>query len=258
MKPIKQQTENKVIELYTKNNLNCKQISKSLKISSSFCERALKRHNIPIERYRNRRRTNKQLNENYFQEIDSIEKAYYLGFIFADGNIYKPKKGSHSWKLSIEIHEKDKEILESFTIGNKINYNPKHNSVYMCIISNKICTDLMKYNITPNKSLTCIFPIIPQQFISHFIRGYFDGDGCISLNKSNNGKRVIIVGTELFLKDILYHSNIKGTVKKHGTANIFELRIYKKKDITDFSDYIYQNHNNILLKRKFSKFVSSP
>lgn len=63
MKQINFNLDLKIIELYTKDNLNCKQIAKLLNINASTCERALKRNNIVLDRYKNRRKINKLINE---------------------------------------------------------------------------------------------------------------------------------------------------------------------------------------------------
>lgn len=244
------QRDQLIIDLYNQ-GFNCKQVAKQLNISSSTCERALKRNNITINKYKNRRFINHNLKENYFS-ILNVENIYYLGFIFADGNIYKPS-GNHSFKLTIDISSKDIEILENFHINNKINYTNK-NSVYMCIISNKICEDLINLGVTPNKTHTCLFPDIPQELISHFIRGYFDGDGCFHINKYNK-LIATICGNKNFLEKLGSYLPCKYSIRD-TKKGIFELRISTiKEEMNKFVNYIYKDAH-FFLKRKYNKTLN--
>ena len=182
----------KIIELYKENNSMCK-IAKLLEISSRTVNNVLNSNNIEIKR------KHSKINENYFEDPNTEKAAYWAGFIAADGYIYNKNKGNSQSSLTIELSNKDKDHL--IKLGNDINKNvtnyDKHNSCKLRITSNKICKDLEKYNIYKNKSLTLKFPEnINIENIHHFIRGYFDGDGCFT-------KIYDIIGTEKFLKKII-------------------------------------------------------
>lgn len=127
----------------------------------------------------------KTLNENFFNEINDEKTAYFLGLIYADGNVIKSKKWE-SYSLSFCQSEKDKDII--IKLQNALETNRKittliygTNKYYeISINSKKIFFDLEKYGVTPNKSLVLQFPtFIPDDLMPHFIRGYFDGDGSI-------------------------------------------------------------------------------
>lgn len=117
------------------------------------------------------------INENYFLKW-SKDMAYILGYIYADGNL-------DSNKYRLRISSVDKEILEKFNIRFKSDRELKleKNSIgswYTLTVDNrKIYTDLVKLGVTPNKSKNCNISNIPHKFRYDFIRGYFDGDGCV-------------------------------------------------------------------------------
>lgn len=119
---------------------------------------------------------------NFFENIDTEEKAYTLGFLYADGCI-----ASTLNKIQFDQLEPQEDIL--FKIKEVMQaeapihtHKGKHNRTRyrLLVCSKKMCQDLLKLGIIPNKSLTLTFPTkVPQEFLRHFIRGYFDGDGCI-------------------------------------------------------------------------------
>ena len=123
------------------------------------------------------------LDENYFSKIDTDIKAYFLGFIAADGNIRKD-----FLKMRIELNIQDYSHLEKFRKSiqgeNPIveSIRPKNHSCYIDVNCKDFCLALNNLGITPKKSLTLKidFSLIPKELRNHFIRGYFDGDGSIN------------------------------------------------------------------------------
>lgn len=117
-----------------------------------------------------------QMNENYFSEINSHEKAYILGFIYADGY-------NREDKLELTQKEERIDILKNINKALKSNnpiksYSP--GTYRLSFNSTKLCSDLTKLGAVRNKSLILTFPdFIPDELMSSFILGYFDGDGCI-------------------------------------------------------------------------------
>lgn len=147
----------------------------------------------------------KRKNEDFFKKW-TPEMAYVLGFFTADGNMIKNKRGA----CFIEFYGTDRDIIEKIKIllnsnhkigvrhMEKINENWK--TAYRLQIGSKIIFgDLLKLGLTPNKSLTLKIPTVPKEFFSHFVRGYFDGDGHVSASEyqkkdRKNKSRVIITG----------------------------------------------------------------
>ena len=139
--------------------------------------------------------------ENYFEKIDTPEKAYWLGFIMADGCVNI--RTENSKRLYIGLSNKDIQHLEKFKKDIKsdhnilvsdvtTNYNIGSNKSIVCsltINSVKLCNDLIKYGVIPKKSgKEYISDLIPKEFIRDFIRGFFDGDG--SAYYYNGGKNI--------------------------------------------------------------------
>ena len=126
-----------------------------------------------------------QFNHNYFKTIDTEEKAYILGFLYADG--YNSDK-----QVVITQLEQDVDILEKINkalnannqIKRKLQSTNNKTVCQLCYSSIDMCTDLTNLGCFRNKSLACTFPtFLDKSLIRHFIRGYFDGDGCVWIGK---------------------------------------------------------------------------
>ena len=126
-----------------------------------------------------------KFNHNYFKTIDTEEKAYILGFLYADG--YNSDK-----QVVISQLEQDVDILEKINkalnadnqIKRKLQSTNNKTVCQLCYSSIDMCTDLTNLGCFRNKSLACTFPtFLDKSLIRHFIRGYFDGDGCVWIGK---------------------------------------------------------------------------
>lgn len=204
-------------------------------------------------------------NDDYFENINTKDKAYFFGFIVADGYVNEKS-------LKIAIQEKDVEILECFkkyiksnTILSTINqYDLKYNRQIqkaITINSKKISKDLSSYGAIQNKSHKTYFPNISESLYSHFIRGVFDGDGCITYNKNNNNGSFSIVGNfDLInkIQDVLVKEcSLKKTKlykKPKEKNNITNLRYSGDNQIKKIYDYLYKESDDLFLKRKKEKF----
>jgi hypothetical protein len=188
------------------------------------------------------------INEDYFKTW-SNNMAYILGFFLADGVI----DGSNQL---ISFAQKDKDILEKIKVelgSNQPLIQNKQTGVYMLNISSKIMkADLIEiHGIKPNKSLDVKFPYVPKEYLSHFIRGYFDGDGYV-----NNEKHVVnFVGGSLvfmqnlinILEDLRFQPYLKPS-NKH-----YRVLITGRYSVKRFGDWIYKN-KEIFLERKYNIF----
>lgn len=218
-----------------------------------------------------------QGNIHYFEEIDTYAKAYILGFIAADGALVPAKKGP-TITLTITIKYEDKALLEFIKseIGNEhplleikrpCEYDKTKmiHHIRLSFSTPQIVHDIMKYGITPNKSLTMgnIINNIPYQYRDAFIIGYFDGDGSVSIKNGlhpNTDGRLVhnyllliqIRGTKEFLTGICNHLNID-TCHIHQYDSIPSLAFSKKKDTYRF--YQCYEHLPFYYKRKHDKFL---
>lgn len=216
-------------------------------------------------------------NIDYFEKIDTYSKAYILGFIVADGALVPAKHGS-TITLTITIKYEDKALLEFIKseigcdyklleIRRPSSYDKSKiiHHIRLSMSTPKLVHDIMKYGITPRKSLTIsnIITNIPYLFRDAFIIGYFDGDGSVSAPKySHSNKygckyedhtlRIQIRGTKAFLEGICEHLNID---KKHiyKCDSIPQLSFANKKDVYRF--YKCYEHLSFYYKRKHDKFI---
>lgn len=213
-------------------------------------------------------------NEDYFENIDTEEKAYLLGFIYADGNITFDNRGNHIFQM--ELQTEDAYILEFIrnSVGCfvkekdfnnlTVNYIPKpiyriervkngklSKTSSIQIISKKIFDDLNKHGVVENKTFKVTFPKdIDSDLVRHFIRGYFDGDG--SPNCSKGRGRITFYGQPKFLnyiKDILYRELNTNIVNVFDKKAVSMLSYGSKKDVSAIYNYLYKN-SNIHLERK--------
>lgn len=163
--------------------------------------------------------------ENYFEEINTEDKAYWLGFIYADGYV-KTKDNI----LGIALSIKDKKHLEKFNNCLDSNYpiheyktsgGYKKGNGYcrLEVKSDKIKQDLIKHGVVPNKTNILEPPNIKRDLIKHFIRGYLDGDGCIWVGNKNNPKlleryNIEFLGTDSVLNYINNYLVEEGLLKR--------------------------------------------
>lgn len=203
-------------------------------------------------------------NYNYFDEINTEGKAYFLGLIFADG--------SHAEKrhcLSITLQKEDDYILKKFTeeLGMKreVSYvfNKKYKKYYASISAqNKhFSENLIQLGVVNNKSFKIKFPdYIPSDLISHFIRGYFDGDGGLYFSLSNPSKMCVsFAGNKLFLSSMSNHImkeiNLKSlALYSHKTSPIYTISKGGRYEVLILLNYIYDKAT-IFLDRKYKKYL---
>lgn len=150
------------------------------------------------------------LDETYFDKIDTREKAYVLGFIYADGCVYFNAKRPGQGAFMLNLQRRDIEMFRFIQGAIKSShplYDDKEAKAYRLIISNhRFCESLLKAGVTPRKSLTLEFPsesILPKRLRRAFILGYFDGDGSVSHNIEKRFWSMTLVGTWQFLSGIL-------------------------------------------------------
>ena len=203
----------------------------------------------------------------YFKNINSAQKAYWLGFLMADCTIIN--KGNGIYYFSFELSIKDKNIIEQFAkdikFQGKIYYNK--NKARLFINDTLFTKNLIKYGIIENRTNKKIFPNIKEKYNKYFILGFFDGDGSIMFydNKQRIRSRFHIVScNEEILKKIKEELSTKANViftksslhKKYtGCKKAYELETSTLSNIMKIYDYFYYNENIFYMKRKYDKFL---
>lgn len=218
-------------------------------------------------------------NHDYFEKIDTEQKAYWLGFLYADGCITdaggvnlllagyeKPHLEKYRQALEAEhpIEERWDKIREK---GKK---ERVQHSVKIRISSKKMSKDLLDKGCAPRKSLILEFPSfkqVPQKLLRHFIRGYFDGDGSIWNIEGTKKWGVSIIGTDKFVKQMLSKLVLDGgfnpaeiSFRKHENYDkngMMYLGIFSFEAMSRFREYIYKNAT-VWLDRKREKFNTLP
>ncbi len=150
-----------------------------------------------------------EVDVNTFKRIDTAERSYWLGFLFADGAL-----STTTWVL--EVTQRERDTVDRFrtfmkstaSIGRKsIRLQNKEYTAYrLNICSKEICEDLMRLGCTPRKSLNKKFPKLPKRWILPFIAGYFDGNGTVAFRPSSGSLYgTISTGSEEFAHTLLCH-----------------------------------------------------
>lgn len=253
IKNITKEELEKVIEKYVTYKASAKYLGINEKTFKTYAQKFGIKSKIGSQGARRR-----MLDENYFETIDTEERAYWLGFIMADGCIYAGA-GNNSYRLQINLAAKDKYVLECFLKCIKSDYKIQekdvsgHPSCLLKINSTKMCNDLINLGVIQRKSLRNVFPSIPQCFERHFIRGYFDGDGCISVS---NGKYTfnICSGFDMAveLQKRLLDTNI---YRLKRNSKICYVETSALQTIINIYHYMYDN-SSICIKRKKDIFDS--
>lgn len=203
------------------------------------------------------------INENFFELIDTKDKAYILGILLADGHRCKNVK-----QIRLKLQEQDKEILDKIKLvldyDKPLNFekrsNPNHQNTYSLIICNSnICDDLEKYGIVKNKTFDITIPNINDEYFIDLFRGYFDGDGWITFGVKNKSCAIGIIGEYNFINFIkekikeLYNIESYFAIDKRTDNRIISLRIRKKEDIHNLYELMYKD-TKLFLNRKNNKF----
>lgn len=209
------------------------------------------------------------LNDEFFEIVDTEVKAYWLGFLYADGNV------SHI-NLCMALQRGDEDHLVRFLKDLDSEYHVnRHDSSYMykgetkmryvssiAISSLKITQDLIKLGCTPRKTFNLAFPTsdqVPNHLLHHFIRGYFDGDGCIFWSKTKRGgldKSLDFVSSDQFISSLKTSLEINaGMVKSHlqphaSTKGITYLRYKSYEEIGKMYQYLYRDATVFLARKK--------
>lgn len=259
-----------MVKLYNKYRSG-KKISKLLNCNEKTIYAWLEKHGIDTSETGSQGARKHFYNENYFKKIDTERKAYFLGFILADGCVYLGAN-KNSYRFQMNLQTQDKYILEELQkdIGSdykiqdkKKGYKKNGDPILISLLkinSSKLCEDLMKLGIIPRKSMKQEMKedLIPNNLIKHFIRGYFDGNGSCSLYPNNSNMSLNFLASKKLcnqIDEILIKNNInKNVLFKNSLSNeLYGLRINNTNNKILLYYYLYENAT-IYLKRKKEKF----
>jgi hypothetical protein len=259
---MKTKIEQEVIDYYIIDKLSGQKIASILKINPKTVFAILKRNNIK-SRTLSEAAMKYTCQDDFFNVIDTEKKAYWLGVLFADGNI--TKKASKSGQIIFS--SKDKEWVKLFLldIGSNNSPNCEYQKLYKKYIwkaqitSAKMYDDLNNLGCTPAKTKTIRIPAIKNKLVHHFIRGYFDGDGTVGLYKNlkNNDWKILksgfCSGSQQFISDLLEIIPVKN--KKIKQVKECYITQHSLNDTLNLFKYMYKDCT-VCLERKREIFIN--
>ena len=258
-----------IIKLYFENKISMRKIAKIKNIGhttvnniiKNFLEKEIIQYPKEINDLRNQsiRHRKYVFNENFFKSIDNEKKAYWLGFIYADGCLYDNS-------LRIELQLKDIDLLKQFrqdinAFDSEIKIDGNKQSCQIILNSKTNLENLFKNGCYVNKTFKIKFPTedqVPDNLIHHFMRGYFDGDGCIYSRNNKNGVNTFsVVGNFDFImayKEKLFSSiNKSNDIKLQKHYQVYSLYLGGNKQLKKIYNFLYKDAKTFL-SRKYNKW----
>lgn len=195
------------------------------------------------------------VNEDFFENIDNQEKAYWLGVLYADGYNSEERRYVRfgQAKKDKELVYKFKNILEA---EHPVVFNERHGKVqdfYQISVSSvKLSRDLARHGCMQNKTFKTEFPNIPEELYSHFIRGYFDGDG--SIWNSSGYPNISITGNiglleriqEILMEECQLNKTKLISRRKNS---IVDIRYGGRNQVRRIYDYLYKDATTFLSRK---------
>lgn len=177
--PLSKEIQDKIVELYEK-GLSLSRVAIQFGITPQGVLLVLKRRGV-------KRRLPSSVRQHtvdvsYFDVIDKSDKAYWLGFLYADGSVSYFKKGG-----CVHLQISDVEHLDKFraALGSTAPIGLYGEYAWLNIYSIQLVKTLEKHGCIPRKSMVLQFPFtIPDNLLNAFVRGYFDGDGALWFNQN--------------------------------------------------------------------------
>lgn len=236
-------------KLYIIDNLSMLEISKIYGVCCTTIGNYLKKYNISKKDYKVKYKAN-----NDFFKKWTPESAYCLGFIASDGHVWKNRPF-----LTIGIHKQDIDVLEyirdNISPDSKIRISK--NICQICVFSREIHEDLNRIGISHDKTFNLKFPDIPKEYIGDFVRGFFDGDGCIwSTDFGKKQKTYYYANIISASKDFIFGlQKVLGFGKVRCVRNKYYEIVFCQSSCLKLKEIMY-GENKFCMYRKFIKFTN--
>lgn len=263
---VSEETQNQIIEAYI-NNMSLREIEKKFHVTRATVSKFLEEKQIKTTKGNHYRKYFHQ--EDFFEKIDNEEKAYWLGFMFADGYISEKRQGYGQDLFGITLKIDDENHLikfkKSISSTNPINYDYSKTNAPQCKIlmtSQKTVNDLIRHGCVKHKSLILQPPQeINNLLLRHFIRGYFDGDG--SITKTHTPGRnfitkefcygINIVGTKEMCEWLQEFFSMGSVIKDQRKTNSYYYSLGGRLQLQKFFHLLY-DEATIYMDRKYDRF----
>lgn len=260
-KIITEQLKQEIIEYYKSYPMSLKTVGERFNLSQPTIGKILK----DIPKYSKASIFNPNLKEDFFDVIDTEEKAYFLGLLISDGNVFQDGTGRQS-SISITLDGNDEYILKAFREALNANTSiscDKRGCSQIAVRSNKMAESLKQYGVVPRKSnLTYLPTNIQSNMFPHLVRGIFDGDG--SIQAHTHGSRFLhsisFCGTHKLMQDIVNYikENLELTgaisVYDYKDRNLSDFKLQRIQDIYTFGEWMYKDAT-IFLERKRKAYL---
>ncbi len=267
-------------KLYNEQKLSTYQVAKLFNCNATTLQKEFKKAGLSV-RDSSHAKQKYPINENIFDIIDTEEKAYWLGFLYADGNVSKTNR------VRLSLAETDKEIINKFSnfIFNcervKCYKQPplklSQDLAYVDVCNKHIALKLTELGCPPKKTFILKYPEwLDVKLQNHFIRGYFDGDGCLSLYKEKRKGRGLLTSDKVIseydkskfsilstiefltsLQDIFNKLNVNSYLSKrhkNRNNNNYNLTVNGNLQVHKLMNWLYKDAT-IFLQRKYENYL---
>lgn len=219
-----------------------------------------------IKNKKNRTWRKWEYDESFFEEVNSPEKVYFLGWLASDGYINKTytTAGITLQDRDIDVLIKLKKLIKS---TRPLWFRKKHteksrDTFSLFLSSTKICNDLKFIGILNNKSENIsIPPIIPDHLIKFFIRGFFEGDGTIYFNKKGTNVTFYSISKKISEQILnICNSKVENCFRikvsnREGFKTCYHVTCSHRNNAIKFLNWLYSDLENLLLERKYKKYL---
>lgn len=246
---------NEFIDYYTNNIISLNKLSKMFDVSVDTIRSYFNKNGIQIINRQNQ--TNRF--SNIFEVIDTEEKAYWLGFLYADGYLNRTQPGHIELGLKKDDYDHIEKFKKFINSNNKISYRSKTKSYRLSFSDLKMYNDLINHGCLECKSLILKAPNLQYNLKRHFIRGYVDGDGCLIYRRNDPLSMTIsIIGTEDVLKFIyksIFEDDDFILLQDNRFHNEYTKYITFGRERSRIASYILYEDSKIYLQRKFDRHI---
>jgi len=257
-----------IIIMYKTGKYNYKQIANHFNRHLSSIAKLLNKRGF-IAKSQSELQRKYKVDESFFDEIDTEDKAYFLGLLYADGC-----NNVNNYEITLCLEYSDLHIIKSFLKSIKsghpiVKFSRLTNGVIkeycrISIGSKRLSLSLENLGCMQTKTFKIEVPtLLPCNLINHFFRGYFDGDGCFGINKKIKSNMLIHITSNKFfllqLQELLVRFIGLNKTKILQSANknpkIGVLCYGGRNNCIKIRDWMY-NDATIFLKRKHKKLYS--
>ena len=253
----------RIIARYLETPVSISKIAEEFDLCKITVSRLLKKANIPM--WTRQDLNIGELKTDYFQKIDTENKAYLLGLFAADGCIYTVNCSKF---FTIQLKKEDAEMIRyiknELNAPRKIVVDKRDDSCGISVANNLFVQHLIEHGVSEGKS-TRFLPNLPDHLMPHYIRGLFDGDGSIVIRKAHPyGKAmrccVVILAHSKLINQLRDYLEIKLNLSHLNFCcdggEAYSIRYASRHDFIAVTDFIYKNAK-LYFERKHNKYLEA-